>query len=130
MFKIIYIVLYVFFISISIGVFFIFKPFQYIDNQKSYLICTKDQSRFEIGPNLIYAFSRSLDSYNDKKARKLCEYKTIRDYADSQKTPETVNYKFYPVYTNESSWLNAIQAGVYTFIVLAFLIELTKKFIL
>ncbi|MBI2641195.1 hypothetical protein HYW87_01200, partial [Candidatus Roizmanbacteria bacterium] len=121
------IVFYTLFIAVCLSTLILFKPFRYVDNQKSYIVCKKDNSHFEIGPNLIYTFTQSLDDFNDKKARKLCEYKTIRDYADSQKTPQEVNYIFYPVYTTESSWSDVLFSSMLIFAALVILIRHKKN---
>ncbi|OGK08677.1 hypothetical protein A2767_01250 [Candidatus Roizmanbacteria bacterium RIFCSPHIGHO2_01_FULL_35_10] len=125
------ILIYSIIISLALIVFIIYAPFTLVDNKYSYLICSKNKARFEIGPNLIYTFNQSLDNFNDKKARKLCEYGLIKDYSDSLKTPPEKNYNFYPVYITESSWLDAIFLGFITYLsgltIITFLIKLLKK---
>ena len=100
-----YLLSYLILISFSLGVFYVFRPFKFIDNSKSYLLC-KNNYRYFIGPNLVYSFNGRIDTYNDKKARKVCEYGIIRDYSDTFKTP-SLNYIFNPVYSQESSWFDA-----------------------
>lgn len=102
----IYIILHAILFSIVTCVFFIYRPYSYIDNIRSYITCNQTGEKFEIGPNLIYTFTGSLDGFNDKKARKLCQYGLIRDYADNLKTPSVKNYNFYPIYTKESNWID------------------------
>ena len=121
-----YLLLYLLLISSSLGVFYIFRPFKFIDNSKSYLLC-QNNNKFFIGPNLVFTFDGLLDSYNDKKARKLCEYSLIRDYADTLKTPPAVNYGFTPVYSQESSWSNTAFAFFLAFSLGAVLIEANFK---
>ena len=121
-----YLFLFLLVISTSIGAFYIFQPFKFIDNSKSYLLC-QNNNKFFIGPNLVFTFTGLLDSYNDKKARKLCEYGLIRDYADTLKTPPAVNYDFTPVYSQESSWSNAAFAFFLAFSLGAILIKSTFK---
>lgn len=109
-------------ITFSIGVFYVFRPFKFVDNSKSYLAC-KNNNRYFIGPNLVYSFDGKIDTYNDKKARKVCEYGLIRDYGDQYKAPATINYIFNPVYSQESSWSNAAFAFFLALFTGAVLIE-------
>ena len=104
---VIYLVLYAVMLGFSLSSLIILKPFLYTENNESYIICN-DTSRFEIGPNFIFAFENKLDPVNDAKARKLCQYKIISDYSNVYETPKNTNYKFYPVLKQESSWANAI----------------------
>src|SRR3989338_10998377 len=120
-----YLLLYLILIFFSLGVFYIFRPFKLIDNSKSYLLC-KNNYRYFIGPNLVYSFDGRIDAYNDKKARKVCEYGIIRDYGDNFKTP-SLNYNFNPVYSQESSWSNAAFAFFLAFSLGAVLIEANFK---
>lgn len=111
----IYIILYIILFSLSIGSFVLFRPFTYIDNDHSYVLCKSDNVRYELGPNYIFAVGEQLDPFNDAKARKLCEHKIIRDYNHSYPTPEKQNYTFLPAKFQDSSWLNAIFAFLITF---------------
>ncbi len=120
-----YLFLYLVLTTLSVGVFFIFRPFILLDNSKSYLLC-KNNYRYFIGPNLVYSFDGKIDAYNDKKARKVCEYGIIRDYGDTFKTP-SLNYDFNPIYSQESSWSNAAFAFFLAFCLGAILIEVTFK---
>lgn len=104
----VYLTLYIILLSLSIGIFYVFKPFTYVDNNKSLITCSKDGRSFEAGWNFVYTFNKSLDSFNDAKARKLCQYNAIKDYADYYKTPATINYQFVPKYIQESSWGDAL----------------------
>lgn len=117
-----YFLIYLILIAVSGGIFYIFRPFTYIDNNKSYLICEKGNS-YIIGPNLVYSFSGKLDNFNDKKARKVCEYGVIRDYGDTFKTPLKINYTFYPITSQESSWLQSCFAFLLSMIFGTILIE-------
>lgn len=114
---------------ISLAVFIIFKPYSYIDNNRSQIVCDKSSAAFDIGPNYIYTFETTLDDFNDKKARKLCEYGIIRDYQDFYKTPLAKNYLFRPTYSHESSWPDALLISTATFFLGAFVFELIKKMI-
>ena len=111
-----YLISYPVLISLSIGIFFIYRPFAYVDSVKSYIVCNQSKSTFEIGPNFIFAFTDILDEFNDKKARKLCKYGLVKDYADTLKTPGRQNYTFYPIYTTESSWIDAFVISFIAFI--------------
>lgn len=123
-FFILYLLLYQVLFSFVVGVFLIYKPFAYLDNITSYIICQKNKAKFEIGPNFIYSFNHVLDKYNDQKARKICEYGLIRDYANSLKIPETQNYTFFPVYRQESSWIDAFFISFIVLLVGAVAIEI------
>ena len=114
-------------ISLALGSLFIFKPFTYIDNAQSQIICNKDGQTFELGWNFIYTFSDKLDSFNDTKARKLCEYKIIKDYSNTYQTPAIRNYDFRPKYIQESSWPEAIFMFFAMLIFGALIIELTNN---
>lgn len=114
-------------VAISLFVFTIYRPFTYIDNMRSYIICNKDGRKFDIGPNYIYSFTNKLDSFNDAKARKLCEYGLIKDYHNSLETPTNLNYQFHPVYTTDSHWLRAIILSSLVFTIGLIAIEAIKK---
>lgn len=98
---------YSFLISLSFFVLYISKPFIYIDSSKSQIVCNKSGQSFESGWNFIYTFADKLDSFNDTKARKLCEFNIIKDYSNTYKTPVEVNYRFEPKFIQESSWADA-----------------------
>ncbi|MBI2641193.1 hypothetical protein HYW87_01190 [Candidatus Roizmanbacteria bacterium] len=100
----------------------LFRPFMYIDNDHSYILCNKDKIRYELGPNVIFAIDKKLDPFNDAKARKLCEHQIIRDYINSYPVPEKINYTFLPQKLQESSWLGALFSAILTFAVGSFLI--------
>ena len=123
-----YFAFYLVLIELSLGVFFIFKPFTYVDNVSSYIVCNKSKLNFEIGPNFIYTFNGILDEFNDQKAKKLCEYGLIKDYADTLKTPAIQNYAFYPLYTVDSSWIDALVISFITFLAGVIMIETSAYF--
>lgn len=79
--------------ALSIGIFYIFLPYQIIEHKRSQIICLKNNLIYEIGPNLIFMFDQKPDLGNDKKIRKLCEYSIVQDYHDSLKTPAGKNYR-------------------------------------
>lgn len=106
-FSVFYFISYVILISAALGIFYIFKPYTYIDNAASTVAC-KNGNQYEIGWNFIYTFNDKLDDFNDVKARKVCEYGAIKDYGNTLKAPEAINYKLQPVYIQESSWADAI----------------------
>lgn len=125
--PLIYKLSYIILISIALGVFYVFRPYSYVDNSKSTVVCLKDGKSYEIGWNFIYTFEDKLDSFNDIKARKICEYQAIKDYGNTLNTPASVNYQFVPILIQESSWADAIFMFFATFIMGGILIELITK---
>lgn len=123
---ILYLTSYVFLFAIAIGVLFIFKPYKYLDNSTSHIICDKNGRVFEAGWNFIYSFDGKLDSFNDTKARKICEYNSIKDYANVLQTPPQINYRFEPKFIQDSDWADAIFMFFAAFIFGAFIIEIVK----
>ncbi len=121
------IILYTIVFSTSLFVFYIFKPFTYLDNAQSKIICNKNGAVFEIGWNFVYSFDGKLDAWNDIKARKICEYNAIKDYVNAVKTPQEVNYHFEPIYITESSWPDAIFMFVSTLIVGIIIAEIVSS---
>ncbi len=107
-FIFLYLILYVILFSVAYSFFFIFKPYTYVDNATSKIICSKDSSQFDAGWNFVYTFDQQLDQFNDKKARKMCQYNAIKDYADTLKTPPAINYSFIPQFIQESNWADAL----------------------
>ena len=122
--KILYVLNYIALISISIGILYIFKPYKYIDNATSSIICSKDSRSYEAGWNFIYSFDDRLDVFNDAKAGKLCEYGAIKDYGNTLKTPLEKNYRFEPKYIQESSWGDAILMFFAAFILGGLIIQI------
>lgn len=110
-----YILAYLILISLSLGAFYIFKPYSFIDNEHSKIIC-KNGAHYDIGPNYIFTLGNKLDAFNDRAARELCAYSVIRDYGNYYKTPPDVNYQFLPVYIKESSWGDAILVTLAAFL--------------
>jgi hypothetical protein len=104
----IYLISYVILFSIAYSAFYIFKPYKYVDNATSRVICDKDNYQVDAGWNLVYTFDQQLDRFNDIKARKICEYNVIKDYTDVYKPPSKINYRFIPQYIQESSWKDAL----------------------
>lgn len=118
--------MYFLLICLSFGMIIIFKPFTFVDNDKSKIVCDKNGSSFDAGPNFIYTFEEKLDSFNDEKARKLCEFNTIRDYINFYKTPP-LNYQFKPHYKTNSSWGDASLMTLASFALGLLAIEIAKK---
>lgn len=125
-FSILYFILYVFVFLLAFAVFYNFRPYTYVDNAKSLVVCNKNGASFEIGWNFIYTFDQTLDSFNGIKARKLCEYNAIKDYGNTLKTPSEINYRFEPKYIRESSWADAIFMASATLILGIIFIEFVK----
>lgn len=120
---------YLLILSVAFGVFYIFKPYRFIDNDKSAIICSNNNSHFEIGWNFIYSFDGKFDAFNDIKARKLCEYGLIKDYGNTLKTPGEINYNFKPEFLTESNWGDALLMFAATVIFGIFLVEGTQLFL-
>ena len=120
--------LYLFFYSLLLavvfGVFIVFRPFTYIDNDHSNVICRTDNAHYETSPNLIFLIDEHLDKLNDVKARKLCQYHIIRDYNNTYESPTHINYTLLPAIAYESSWINDIFVCLVTFFIGASLIEI------
>lgn len=126
----IYILTYSLVFALSMSSFIIFRPFFYVDNDTSTVVCNKDQKSYEISPNLIYSVDQKLDPGNDKKARKLCEYQIISDYTDVYKAPMEKNYIFAHSMEQESSWPNAVFAAFLIFFLGSAFVELILRRIL
>lgn len=112
---------------VAVSIFFvsIFRPFTIVDNNQSNLICSADKHKYESAPNFIFAINENLDSFNDAKARKLCQFQIIRDYNSTYQTPVQKNYTFLPTMQQESSWLNAFFAGIFILLIGKKIIEFT-----
>ncbi|OGK22183.1 hypothetical protein A2866_03430 [Candidatus Roizmanbacteria bacterium RIFCSPHIGHO2_01_FULL_39_8] len=111
-----YVLLYGLVFSFTVSAFMLFRPFTYVENDHTYILCHTNQVRYETSPNLIYAIETKLDSFNDAKARKLCTYHIISDYINMYKVPKEVNYTFLPDKRTESGWLNALFGGFLVFL--------------
>lgn len=94
-------------VALAISAFYIFKPFVYVDNAPSRIICNNG-AEYEAGWNFIYSLDGKLDDFNDAKARKLCMHGAIKDYGNTLSVPLEKNYRFEPQYITESSWADAI----------------------
>lgn len=105
---------YSFLILLSLMVFFIFYPFKYVDPIESQLYCYNGMSH-QTNSILVFSTDGTLDSFNDTKARKFCEYGTIMDYHDFYQKPAQINYKYSPVYKTESSIFEALLASLVFF---------------
>ncbi len=127
--KYIIFLIYVFIISMSMGAFWSFRPFQYIDNYESRVICNNNQI-YQTGPSVIFSSDGTIDAWNEKKTEKLCAFGMVLDYYDMYKAPGTVNYRFSPAYQTDSSWQQAIFAffvvGGFGILVAEALLELLK----
>ena len=121
--TIFYITLYGIVLALSFSIALTFAPFEYVDNDHSYISCFNDGKKYEASPNYIFALDTKLDSFNDIKARKLCEHKIISDYINSYSTPAIVNYQFLPAVTEDSSWLNVAFVFLLTFFSGSLLVE-------
>jgi len=119
----IYVCLYSIVVSFSFVIFFFFRPFVYLDNEKSLIICKKNNLAYYIGPNYIYGLGKELNDYNSKKAEKLCQYNVIRDYKNTYKDIKMGNYSQNFFYIKNSSWLNAIVMALGFFLIGVFLIN-------
>lgn len=113
-------------VSLALGSLIIFRPYSFVDNDKAKVICVESGASFDIGPNFIYTLEDKLDSFNDQKARKLCQYNIIRDYGNTYQTPDKVNYQFKPVYTKDSSWGDAILIALTILSLGILLVKLSK----
>lgn len=122
-----YIFFYSLVLAISFSVSLIFAPFTFIDNDHSYIRCFKDGRKYETSPNYIFALDTKLDSFNDIKARKLCEHQIIRDYINSYPTPPVLNYEFLPAKAEDSSWMNVFFVFLLSFFAGTALIELSGR---
>ena len=119
--------LYSIVLALSFSSFLLFRPYEYVDNDHSYIRCFKDGISYETSPNLIFAIDTKLDSFNDAKARKLCEHKIISDYINSYSTPPKINYEFLPALSEKSSWPAALFVFLLTFLAGSFVVEVFAK---
>ena len=113
----------------SISAFYIFKPFIYIDNAASKIICNNG-AEYETGWNFIYSLDGTFDEFNDIKARKICQHGAIKDYGNTLATPDNKNYRFEPTFIQESGWSDAILMFFAALFFGALLIEVCKIIIL
>lgn len=127
-FILFYFFIYSILLSISFGVFWISRPFQYFDNANSRILCNNNII-FDIGSNYIFSLNEKFDDLNDTKVRKLCEYSIIQDYKNDYKTPENVNYRISTVTNQYSSWTGTSLLFMVFFLIGALFIEIVRKLI-
>lgn len=125
--KIIVVTAFSIMIALSLTLLMAFRPYSFVDNDKSKLICDKNGASFDMGPNYIYTLDNKLDSFNDEKARKLCEFNIIRDYGNFYKNPTAVNYQLKPTYAKDSSWGDAILMASVILLFGVLIVETIKK---
>lgn len=118
----VYIFTYIILVLSSFAVFFVFYPFKYIDPNESKIYCNNGMSH-QTNSILVFSVDGTLDSFNDAKARKFCEYGTIMDYYDFYQKPVQINYKFAPIYKTESSVFEALLLSLVFFSFGAIVIE-------
>lgn len=122
-----YIFLYCILFSLSFTVFYILRPYRFVDHNSSKVICDKNNIRYEIGPNLLFIFNDKFDAQTDKNVRKLCEYAIINDYQDTYKTPSSINYQLDLAYEIDGGWENVLLVSLSLFGFGFALIERFKK---
>lgn len=125
--SIVYFVFHTVVVAIAFTASSIYRPFTFVDNDHSYVLCHQSNTKYETSPNLIFAVDEKLDPFNDKKARKLCQYQIIKDYGDTYATPGQINYTFLPALRQESSWLQAAFAFFIVYVFGSVVISLIFK---
>ena len=120
-------IFYAIIISVSLFTFFIFRPYKFIEHNKTKIVCQKNNQSYYIGPNLIFAFEEKLDPQTDKNVRKLCEYAIINDSQNTFKTPEKVNYALSVAYEKEGSW---VDTALVSSVIFLLMITILNKFFL
>lgn len=113
--NLIYFLIFFILFSLSFTVFYLFRPYSYIDQSKSKIVCNNNKTIYDVGPTFFFAFERKLDPKTDKNVRKLCEYSIINDYQDTYKSPRKINYRLIPVYNQEGSWTDAFLISLVIF---------------
>ena len=114
---------------IVLGVFWSFKPHKTLNEQKTSIVCNNGKSH---APSLnqiyVYGSEDNLDSYNDKKARILCNYDTLDFYSHDNEFIEK-NYIFVPVYnyTTFSDWVDWIKGLIFAFVIFWLIAYLIKS---
>lgn len=104
------------------------RPQPFIDGEKSTINCNNGK-RYSLNSVSIYIFTgeTKLDSYDDVKARKACEYAIKDDYIENYKTPQYQNYTLNVVNSTRGSWGSAFSwwvfGGLGVYIVLSILRE-------
>ena len=94
--------------SIAMAVFYLYRPYSFIDHSSTKIVCNKNNVGYDIGPSFFYVFAEKIDPLTDKNVRKLCEYSIINDFGDTYKTPAKVNYHLEAIYEQEGSWGDVI----------------------
>ena len=107
----------------SAGAFFVFFPFKYVDPIESLIHCSSGLA-YASNATFVFSVDAKLDHFNDEKARKLCAYGVIRDYQNFYQAPDKINYRFIPVYSQESSITEALLASIITFSLGTVIIEI------
>ncbi|OGK08674.1 hypothetical protein A2767_01235 [Candidatus Roizmanbacteria bacterium RIFCSPHIGHO2_01_FULL_35_10] len=110
-------------LAAALFLFYIFQPYQFIDHNKTKVICNKNNASYDIGPNLIHILDRKPDSISDKDIRKLCEYSLINDTQDVLRTPEKINYKIAVNYEHEGNWLESFFISLTVYLLLKYLLQ-------
>lgn len=123
-----YIFAYSLLIAIALTPAMLFLPFEFVNNDHSYLVCLKNGKQYELGPNFIFMIdSKGLDSFNHVKAGKLCEHTIIKDYGNTVPATSEINYKLIPAVAKDSSLLNVVFVFLVTFSLGSLLIEKLGK---
>lgn len=123
-----YLLTYAIVFSIAIAVFYLYRPYSFIDHRKTKIICNKNNVSYDIGPNLIFAFDQKLDPLTDKNVRKLCEYAIINDDQDTYKTPSKINYRLELEHQKEGSWGDALLLSLAVFFLGLFIVNALTSF--
>lgn len=126
--NLLYIIVNIIILTISFGIFYIFRPYQFIDHNKTKILCFKNNASYEIGPNLIYILDEKPDPVTEKNIRKLCEYAIINDSQDVLKTPEKVNYALSVSYEKEGNWVDTLFISGITFLLMVVTVNKLFKF--
>lgn len=126
MIKFLYFFAYIILVSFALAIFWILRPVTYFDNFKSQIVCSSG-TLFSIGPNSIFSLNGKFDQFNDKKARKICQYGIIYDYKEDFKTPEKLNYTIKSVIREDSDFVQAGLVSGLFFLAGAYLIKFVTK---
>jgi hypothetical protein len=91
------------FLIIVIG--WTYKPTEFTDGTKSYLACSNGKKySLETAKIIVWSNNKTLNSYADKEARKVCAYSVVEDYSDKYPTPQYKNYTLNLVNGSRGSW--------------------------
>ncbi len=105
--KVVYILMFSFFIIVFFVFSFVAIPKEKVDQELSTIKCDNGKSYYLEENNIsIYTFNDELSSYSDEKAKILCKYNTL-NYFKYSSNNISKNYEFYPVYIkpNYGEWL-------------------------